>query len=438
MGIDKAVNRRALGLRTKGLAWCLVVLLAPATGAAAAENWRDLYLDAKPVFDVRYRYERVDQDNAPRNAKAHTVRARAGFETGRIQGIGVGFDVEWVKSVGSEEYNDTINGKTQYPVVADPEDEQVNQLYIVAKDTIPDTLFKLGRQRIIWDDHRFIGNVGFRQNEQTFDAFRAQVTAIPDTLLEYTYLNEVQRIFGTDSAVGELGLDGHGIRAQYSGIDGMKITPFALWLDYDEASQAGLDSATYGFLLQGSLPIDQDWSFLYVASGAYQKDHADNPNDFDLWYSRLQPGFAYGGIKAHVGYEVLEGDGTSAFQTPLATGHAFNGLTDQFLTTPPDGLQDLYLLLNAPLPGTGWMSGLTLKANYLQFWAEDGNSHYGSEWGAGLFKKIATGHGAVTLGLEYAAYDADAFSQDTDKLWATVQFQFSPKPVRAYLGTDGG
>ena len=436
MGIDRIVTCTALDLRVKGAAWCLAALMAPVT--AAAEDWRDVYLDAKPVFDVRYRYERVDQDNAPRNAKTHTVRTRAGFETGRIQGIGVGFDVEWVKSVGSEEYNDTINGKTQYPVVADPEDEQVNQLYVIAKDTIPDTEFKLGRQRIIWDDHRFIGNVGFRQNEQTFDAFRAQVTAIPDTLLEYTYLNEVQRIFGTDSDVGELGLDGHGLRAQYSGFKGMKITPFALWLDYDKASQDGLDSATYGFLMQGGLPIDQDWSVIYEVAGAYQQDHADNPEDFDLWYSRLQPGVAYGGVKVHMGYEVLQGDGTSAFQTPLATLHKFNGLTDQFLTTPPDGLQDLYLLVDAPLPGTGMLSGLTLKASYHQFWAEDGDSHYGSEWDAGLFKKITTGHGAITLGLEYAAYDADAFSQDTDKLWATVQFQISPKPIRAYLGANDG
>ena len=435
VGIDKAVKRNAWGVGTKGIGCCLLAMAAWPGMAAGAEDWQALYLDAKPVLDVRYRYEYVDQDTLPRNAKAHTVRTRAGFETGRVYGIGVGFDVEWVQSVGPEKYNDTINGKTQYPVVADPEDEQVNQLFIVAKDTIPDTEFKLGRQRIIWDNHRFIGNVGFRQNEQTFDAFRGQVTAIADTVLEYTYLNEVQRIFGTDSDVGELGLDGHGLRAQYTGIEGVKITPFALWLDYDDASQAGLDSATYGFLVQGGFPIDQDWSVLFEVGGAYQQDHADNPNDFDLLYSLVQPGVAYKGIRVHAGYEVLEGDGTSAFQTPLATLHKFNGLTDQFLTTPPDGLQDLYLMLDAPLPG---LSGLSLKANYHQFWAENGDAHYGSEWAAGLFKTVGTNYGGITFGLEYAAYDADGFSQDTDKLWATVQFKMSPKPLRAYLGADGG
>ena len=195
-------------------AFCLSISFVSNIGDAwGEENWRNLYLDAKPVFDVRYRFERVDQDSVSRNAKANTVRTRAGFETGRFYGFGVGFDVEWIEGIGSEKYNDTINGKTQYPVVADPDDEQINQLFLVSENTIPDTAFKLGRQRIIWDNARFIGNVGFRQNEQTFDAFRGSVTAIPDTMIEYTYLNEVRRIFGTDSPQGDFGLDSHGFRA---------------------------------------------------------------------------------------------------------------------------------------------------------------------------------------------------------------------------------
>ena len=79
---------------------------------------------------------------------------------------------------------------------------------------------------------------------------------------------------------------------------------------------------------------------------------------------RIEPGVAYGNIKAKIGYEVLEGDGSRAFQTPLATLHAFNGLTDQFLTTPPDGLEDLFLSLAASLPGEGVFSNLTFKAGF--------------------------------------------------------------------------
>ena len=404
----------------------------------ASEDWRDLYLDAKPVLDARYRFEFVDQDGRPKDAKASTLRTRVGLETGRYFGLGVGFDAEWIEAIGDEDFNNTVNGKTRFPVVADPDDEQINQLYIISENTVPDTVFKLGRQRIIWDDSRFIGNVGFRQNEQTFDAFRGIVTAVPDTALEYVYLEEVHRIFGSDSPAGDLDLDSHGIRIQYSGLEPLTITPFALLLDYDAGSQAPSDSQSYGILLGGSQALDDDWSLLYAGSVAYQEDYADNPLDLGHWYYRIEPGIAYKNIKLKAGYEVLEGDGTSAFQTPLATLHKFNGLTDQFLTTPPDGLEDFYLSLNAPLPGEGWLSDLTLKAGYHQFWAEKGGSHYGWEWDAGIFKKFDVGFGAFNLGVQYASYDAAGFSRDTDKLWLTLQFKISAKPLRSYLGDGDG
>lgn len=405
--------------------------------AKASEDWRDLYRDARPVLDIRYRLEFVDQDGLTNNATAHTVRTRAGVQTGRLYGIGVGFDVEWIEAIGAERFNDTVNGKSQYPVIADPDDTQINQLFIVSENTVPDTLLKLGRQRIVWDDSRFIGNVGFRQNEQTFDAFRGVVSAIPDTAVEYVYLQEVHRIFGTDSPVGNLTLNSHGLRVSYSGLDALTITPFALLLDYDATSQAGQDSQSYGILVGGSHDLDDKWKLLYAGSLAYQADYADSPSGFDLWYYRIEPGIAYGGIKLRAGYEVLEGDGTRAFQTPLATLHKFNGLTDKFLTTPANGLEDLYLSLDAPLPGEGLLSALTFKAGYHEFRAERGDSRYGSEWDAGIFKNIPVGFGSFNLGLQYASYNADEFSRDTDKLWLTLQFTLSSEPLRSYLGRDG-
>ena len=430
-----AYRAAGLGLGSAAFGAALVLGVPDVRGS---DDWRDLYLDAKPVLDVRYRFEFVDQDATPKDAKANTIRTRAGLETGRYFGLGAGFDIEWVEAIGAEKFNNTINGKTQYPVVADPDDEQINQLYIVSEDTIPDTLLKLGRQRIIWDNARFIGNVGFRQNEQTFDAFRGTNSFIPDTTLEYVYMDQVRRVFGTDSPVGDLGLDGHGIRAHYSGFESLAITPLALLLDYDSASQAGLDSQTYGVFVDGSHTLRENWKLLYSGSLAYQEDYGDNPSNFDLWYHLIEPGIAYGNTKLKVGYEVLQGDGTSAFQTPLATLHTFTGLTDQFLTTPPDGLEDLYFSLDTPLPGEGWLSDLTFKAAYHQFWAEKGSSHYGSEWDAGIFKKIPMQFGSLNLGIQYASYEADNFSTDTDKLWLTIQFKINPKPLRTYLGDGGG
>lgn len=429
MNRTRTIACTALGLAALAAAW------APGTAEAqGSEDWRNLYLDAKPVLDIRYRFEYVDQEGFPNDARANTVRARAGFESGRYYGLGLVFDAEWIEALGSEKFDNTIDGKTQYPVIADPDDAQVNQLHIVSENTIPDTLLKLGRQRIIWDNARFVGSVGFRQNEQTFDAFRGVVTALPDTALEYVYFEEVHRIFGTDSPVGDLGLEGHGIRLQYSGFEPVTITPFALLLDYDAPTPPASDTQSYGVLFEGSRALRDDWRLLYSGSVAYQADYADNPNDVGLYYYRIEPGVAYGGVKLRAGYEVLEGDGASAFQTPLATLHKFNGLTDRFLVTPADGLEDLYATVEAPLPGEGWLSDLTVKAGYHQFWAEKGGSHYGWEWDAGIFKKIAAGPGAIELGLQFAAYDADNFSTDTEKLWLTLQFKLDPRTLRSYRG----
>ncbi len=427
------ISCMALGLAALAAAWT-----PGAAEGQQSEDWRNLYLDAKPILDIRYRFEYVDQSGVASEARANTVRTRAGFESGRYYGLGLVFDVEWIEAIGSDKFNSTVNGKTQYPVVADTDDEQVNQLYILSENTIPKTVLKLGRQRIIWDDARFVGNVGFRHNEQTFDAFRGVVTAIPDTALEYAYLEEVHRIYGTDSPIGDLELNVYGLRLQYSGFEPLTITPLALLLDYDAASQAGLDSQTYGALFEGSHPLREDLRLLYSVSVAYQMDYADNPANFDLWYYRIEPGIGLGKIKLMAGYEVLEGDGVSAFQTPLATLHKFNGLTDRFLVTPADGLEDLYLSAVAPLPGEGWLSDLTVQAGYHQFWAERGSSHYGWEWDAGIFKKIAAGPGSFELGLQYASYDADDFATDTSKLWLTLQFKLDPKPLRSYLGDGDG
>ena len=415
---------------------CWLVCWLAAAGAQAEEDWRNLYLDARPVLDLRYRFEYVDQDGFSRNARANTLRTRAGLETGRFYGLGAGFDFEWILGIGEENYNDTVNGNTDFPVVADPEDEEINQLYLISQETIPYTTLKLGRQRINWDNQRFIGAVGFRQNEQTFDSFRGLITAVPDTEFEYVYLEEARRIFGSDSRVGRLGLSSHGIRAQYRGFEPLAVTPFALLLDFDSNGQSGLDSQSYGVLLEGGYGLGEDFGLLYSASAAYQEDYADNTGDFDLWYYRLEPGLRYAGITARLGYEVLQGDGTNAFQTPLATLHKFNGLTDQFLTTPPDGLEDLYLSLDVALPGEGWLSGFSLKAGYHEYWAEEGNSHYGSEWDVGLFKTFATEFGRFQASVQYASYDADSFSVDTQKLWVTLQYKIDPAPLRAYLGED--
>jgi hypothetical protein len=408
----------------------LGVIIGWSDGSAAESRLADLYREGTPILDVRYRFEFVDQEGFDKDAKANTVRTRMGFETGKIAGFGLGFDAEWTEALGSEDFNSTTNGRTDYPVVLDPDDFALNRLFLVSDGTIPETVAKLGRQRVIWDNARFIGNVGFRQNEQTFDAFRVSTGALRNAEIEYAYLDEVHRVLGTDSPVGELGMNTHAIRAKFTGLGFVSVTPFALFLDYDRDDQAANSSASYGALLAGSHKLSANWSLLYSGSLARQVDHGDNPNDFGLWYYAIEPGVSWNGMTARLGYEVLEGNGTIGIRTPLATLHKFNGLTDKFLTTPADGLQDANVKLAAKLPPGGWAGGIDIKANWHEFFNEENGGHYGREWNLGAFRTFRMTHGDLALGLQYADYNADKFGADTKKLWLSIQFKLSPEPYR--------
>ena len=408
----------------------LVSVISSSATAQAEEAIENLLLDATPTLNVRTRYEHVDQDGKSDHANAKTVRTRLGLESGRFHGVGVVFDYEWIESLGSERYNSTTNGKTNYPVVADPEDDEVNQLYLVATGTIPNTNLKLGRQRVIWDNSRFIGNVGFRQNEQTFDAFRGVVTPMKELDFEYLYLDQANRIFGRDSSNGRAEMSSHGFRMQYRGWDNMSVTPFALLLDYDKTAQSGSSSATYGVMLNGKLPLDNGKTFLYNTAFAYQEDYGDNPDDFDAYYLQLEPGIKMGGLTLFGGYELLSGDGEASFQTPLATLHKFNGFTDTFLTTPPDGLQDAYLKVGYKVAGEAWYSGIKLGAQLHGFWADETSDHYGTEWNLAINKGFSFALGKLVVGLKYASYDAEDYGSDTDKLWLSTQFSLHPRKLR--------
>ena len=76
MNGTNAIKQAALGVAALAVAGVLEI-----GSAAAEEDWRELYLGAKPVLDVRYRFEFVDQDGVPEDAKANTVRTRAGVES---------------------------------------------------------------------------------------------------------------------------------------------------------------------------------------------------------------------------------------------------------------------------------------------------------------------------------------------------------------------
>jgi len=140
-----------------------VAVLLGLRGPALAGTFTEALTGGTPVADVRLRYEHVDQDNALKEADGFTVRTRLGYKTGKHHDVDVYVEMENTSAL-VEDYNSGPggNGKTQYSVIADPDNTEVNQAWL-GYNGIPATAVKLGRQRMIWDNARFLGNVGWRQ-----------------------------------------------------------------------------------------------------------------------------------------------------------------------------------------------------------------------------------------------------------------------------------
>ncbi len=399
---------------------CTLAMAAMQNAAVAAESTNDFFQATKPIVDIRLRQETVEQTGLPEDADALTLRARLGFETGKVLQTSLLAEGEAVTAL-NDDYNDTIasHGNATFPVVADPESTAVNRLQLV-NSSIPKTTLTLGRQRVNLDDQRFVGNSGWRQKEQTLDAFRFVNKGVKDLTLDFTFLNRVNRVFGEDSPQGEYKGDGYLANIGYQTPIG-KITGFGYLLKFDALTgvPAALSdsTATYGLRFSGEQPAGAI-KINYAASYAQQSDYGDNPGTFDNNYYLAELGMSYKVFSTLVGMEVLEGDGVKGFTTPLATLHKFQGWADKFLNTPANGIEDTYLNVGLSFKKVGALDMIGLAAIYHDYASNQGSIDYGSEINLQLQAKW----NRFSAMLKYADYSADAFATDTKKMWAQIEF----------------
>ena len=375
----------------------------------------------KISFSARARYESVEQDNALKDANAFTVRSTLGYETAQFRGFSGKVEVEDVSEIGSDNFNSTTNGNTQYSVVADPNNTEVLQAYLAYNNW--DTEFKYGRQEITHRDapfHRFIGNVLWRQNHQSYDGFTLNSKLFDKTELSYGYINKRNTIFGDDRNAGIIrngvvDMDSHLFRGVYNGFSAGTLEGYAYLLDFEDAPAIG--AKTLGLRWNGGVPLNNDFSMIYTAEFARQDDYKDGTMDSQNYYL-TEIGGKYKGWMAKLSYELQEGDGTDSFKTPLGTNHPFQGWADQFLSTPSQGLQDIYLTI------VGKVLGAKVVGIYHDFETDKGSLDAGSEFNLLVVKKFMKHY---TLGAAYADYNADSeFSSkvDTEKFWVWGQVNF--------------
>ncbi len=394
------------------LVFAIGSVLASAATPVLSMTFTEALTGGKVSLDVRYRYEFVDQDNPLDQAHASTVRTRLGYRTGDFKGFEVFAEAEDVSAVGNENYNSTINDTTDHSVVADPTETEVNQIYVRYKG-LPDTTLTYGRQRFALDNHRFIGTVGWRQNEQTFDAFIGANESLPDTTITAGYLYNANRIFSDASPNGNFPMQSPILNVQYQGLAAGTLTAYGYLFDFTTADVNSTQN--FGLRFTGGTDVTEDAKVLYTLEYAIQKDYADNPQSFEAAYWLAEAGLAAYGVTVKVGMETLESDDGRSFQTPLATLHAMNGWADQFLVTPDDGLQDLYVSAGASA------KGVKLLAIFHDYSSDINSLSYGSELGL-LAAYPVNKH--YTVGAKFASYAEDGRGVDTDKAWLWGQVKF--------------
>ncbi|WP_440874925.1 alginate export family protein [Thalassotalea sp. PLHSN55] len=362
--------------------------------------------------DMNLRYESVSQDNALKDADALTLRTRVTLATGDYNNLSAVIEFEDSRQVlGMDSYNDTVGNNGDHSVIADPETTELDQAFVQYK--ADGVTAKLGRQVITFDGHRFVGHVGWRQDRQTFDGATFAYAA-DDLTLNYGYITQRNRIF---AEAKDLDSKDHLLNASYKTSVG-KLTAYGYLLEVDNGISNGLD--TYGASFTGATKLDSTKISYQLEYATQDADSADMSYSADYMLAEIGAGFS--GVTAKLGYEVLgSDDGMYGFSTPLATLHKFNGWSDQFLSTPKEGLADLYVSLSGKALSGKW------AVTYHDFSADDASAtvdDLGSEINALYarpFNKMLSG------GIKFAAYsagDAGAGKVDTDKVWVWLTAKF--------------
>lgn len=369
-----------------------------------------------PLLEWRTRYEYGNQDGLD-SSDAATLRARIGLQSQDYSGFSGLVEFEATRAIDTSSYRAAnVHGDPDNTVIADPESTELNRLQLQFNRN--NNLLIAGRQRIILDNARFVGNVGWRQNEQTFDAFSYKNTVVENLSIYYAYLDEVNRIFGSDAPKGtptdDFDSDSHLVNVSYTCDKGSKLAAYAYLLDFDNS--AANSSDTYGISYAFKGTVAEDYAFNGYAEFAYQQDAADNPTDYDALYFHVNGKIGREGYTAQLGYELLgSDDGDIAFRTPLATGHKFNGWNDQFLVTPADGLQDFYVALGFPVPQ------VPVTFVYHYFTADDNSTKYGQEFDLVAAHKISPKMKAIA---KASYYDADEFSVDRTRFSVEMNYKY--------------
>jgi hypothetical protein len=391
--------------------------VAPAAPAMPAETtFLDALIKGAAILEIRPRFEAVDQTKTKTlldDADAYTVRFRFGWQTARWRGFQALVEGADVAVIGPEDFAVNVPGaktapfngadKAVYPLINDPATATLNRAQLT---WAPAAAFSVtgGRQIIDIDDQRFVGDVNWRQKQQTFDGVRGDA-AIGRLRLFAAYVAHVNRVLAD---YADFDSNSYLFNARYDFAKAFKLEAFDYLLDF--ANSAVNSSQTVGVKGFGQAALGPV-GLAYDATFARQKAYANAPAPFDLDFYAADVSATYGPATLRLDYEQLGGNSVVGFTTPLATTHGFQGWADAFVSPGGnksfvDGIEDynVSLTLRPPLK-LAPLSKPEITVCAFDFVDERFGTEIGHEWDVSASVVVAK---RTTLLVKYAAFRRDA------------------------------
>jgi hypothetical protein len=400
------------------LSWCLVAG-SPAS-AAVVDDLTTALKSGKADVGLLASFEYKNRDDATSPAKQFSLRTRIGYRTGNFHQFSLYAQFHNLTNAW-EEFRHADGGEADRDLIADPDGNRLYKAYLDYSG-LPQTTVRLGRQEIILDDARLLGNIGWRLNGQSFDAVTVTNKSIADLTLFAGYVNQVNTIALTHVDLDHFYL----INAQYAGVKNHKLSVYGYLLDTESTADSARDCATYGVRVVGKPGM-----FNYALDYTLQTDFADG-EDHDADMLNLYAGATVAPIDFGVGYSYISGqDGDDRpFDTLYSTAHKFNGFADLFLSTNggslTPGLQDYYAKVATTFLGVK----LSVIYHYFDSYEDDQfDGTYGDEVDVVVVKPISDN---LKLLVKYANFmqdddESNGFANptvDTEILTARLEYKF--------------
>lgn len=373
----------------------------------------------------RARYAQVDADNS---GQAASLLLRGAVESEWTDIISSTVEVDAVGTALKDDHSDGVRFNAQ-PLIPDPQGVDLNQAFLTLN--LDAATIHLGRQRINFDNQRFIGGNGFWQNEQTFDAVLGKVKIASNSNFTYSYIANAKRIFGAQADqkiiadepvygsqpnsdlhpgefLGNHQHQSHLTRLEWNEWDYTRIVGYAYRIDNQDMPSSS----------NNTLGLSYNLNYKASAIKYRVQIEAAQQNRFDinaasLPYYLLDLGFGINTWELSTRYEILGANDGAAFITPLGSTHDFEGWADEIGNTPNGGVRNFSL-------GLLWRaSPLRVETSYHFFKDDVNGNNIGREFDLDFVYKPARKH---SVSLRLANFEPEGDSGSVRKVYLDYAF----------------